>query len=426
MTITAKDILGVTKAVTKEWTKQRKAEDRGRRSLSSREYMYSSRVNFSDVARAILPGAHAHASGDGQYTVSRRQLYYACREKFRQQTGREIEYAYFSGTLLVQYMNRHPETDSWKVTADARGTLTIPNAGYEVRVPCGTIQIDDHLREVGRQVEPFDIDTGLKVEWPSLAAGQRYQAVVYIEKEGFAPLLEEAQIAERFEVAILSCKGQSVVAARRFVDEVCYVGGGVPLFVVHDFDKAGFEISERLTTVSDWAEECDRVTYRFKNDIDVTDLGLRLFDVEDYGLQSEACDFKGGFADDSIAIPKEQEFLRSGRRVELNAFTSPEFIKWLEVKLTLNLFDDGMPAKLSPLIPADDVLTNAYRRALAVAKINSVIQGALKDAIRNAKVATVPKALRQKLINKMKKTPGTTWDDEIYRLAESAVERMKE
>lgn len=413
MTITAKDIIGVTKAVTKEWTKQRKAEDGGRRSRNSRAYVYSDRVYLTDVAAAILPGAHAHASGNGRFTVSRRQLYYACREEFRQRTERELDYAYFANTLLVQYMNRHPETDSWKVTADPRGTLTIPNAGYKVRVPCGTIQIDDHLREAGRAITRFDINAKINVEWPSLAAGQRYQAVVYIEKEGFEPLLKEARISERFDVAILSCKGQSVVAARRFVDEVCYVEGGVPLFVVHDLDKAGFEISQRLTTVSDWAEAKDRVTYRFRNKIDVTDLGLRLTDVEQYGLQSEACEFKGQFAYDSIATVEEKEFLRSGKRVELNAFTSPQFIEWIEAKLA-----EHLPGRL---IPADDVLANAYRRALAVAKINSVIEDALEDAIENAKAATVPENLRRKLVKSMEESPETAWDEALYRLAKSTV-----
>ena len=73
-------------------------------------------------------------------------------------------------------------------------------------------------------------------------------------------MIEQARIAERFDIATLSCKGQSVVAARRLVDHVCRVGGGVPLFIVHDFDKAGFEISKCLTTVSEWAEMNDRVT----------------------------------------------------------------------------------------------------------------------------------------------------------------------
>jgi hypothetical protein len=214
-------------------------------------YVYSDRVNFIDCAHHILPAAYLHASGNGRYTVSKRQLYYASREAFRKATGREVEYPYFANALLVQYMNRHPKTESWKVTADPRGTLTIPNAGHEVRIPCGTLHIERHLRSAHSAVDPFDIDAELRVEWPSLAEGQRYQAVLYIEKEGFEPILQEAKIAERFDLAVLSCKGMSVVAARQFVDTVCAEGRGVPLLVVHDFDKAGFEISQRLTTVSD-------------------------------------------------------------------------------------------------------------------------------------------------------------------------------
>jgi len=274
MTVSAKDILGITKSVTKKWTKQRKAEERGRLSRSSRQYVYSDRVNFTEVADNILPGAYDHASGGGTYTVAKRQLFYACRQQFLDQTGRKLKYDYFAGTLLVQYMNRYPhQTSHWKVTADPRGTLTIPNAGYEKRIPCGTIQIDNHLQKVGQSCDPFGFDAGLPIEWPSLKAGQRYQAVLYIEKEGFEPLLKEARIAELFDLAILSCKGQSVVAARRFIDRVCH-GGGVPLFVVHDFDKSGFEISQCLTRVSAWARANDRVTYRFQNHVNVTDLGL--------------------------------------------------------------------------------------------------------------------------------------------------------
>ncbi len=91
---------------------------------------------------------------------------------------------------------------------------------------------------------PFDDleNIAVRVEWPSLAEGQRYQGVLYIEKEGFDPQLREADIANRFDLAIISCKGQSVTAARMYVDQACRMGGGVPLFTAHDMDKAGFEM----------------------------------------------------------------------------------------------------------------------------------------------------------------------------------------
>ena len=259
--------------------------------------------------------------------------------------------------------------------------------------------------------EPFDgLDDLLPIEWPSLAGGQRYQGVLFIEKEGFGPLLEEAQIAERFDLAVLSCKGQSVVAARKFVDQVCRVGGGVKLLVVHDMDKAGFEISQRLTKVSDWAIDADRVAYQFENDIDVTDLGLRLADAEKYGLldKAEGCKFEGHFASDSIATPEEREFLRSGRRVELNAFSSPQFVEWLKARIA-----EHLPNRL---IPEDGVLDDAFRRALAVARINRAIEATAAESVEAAAAATIPGRLRKKLAAAMKKS-GQAWDAALYDLA---------
>ena len=76
----ASDIMGVVKKTTKKYTKQRKSEERGRRTRASRAYMYSDRVNFTDVAYRILPAAYEHASGGGVHPVAKRQLYYASRQ----------------------------------------------------------------------------------------------------------------------------------------------------------------------------------------------------------------------------------------------------------------------------------------------------------------------------------------------------------
>jgi hypothetical protein len=415
MSITAADILSLTKRATKEWTKQRKAEERGR-SRHSRVYVYSDRVNFTDVAKDILPNGYAFASGNGKYTLDKRQFYYAVRDEFLEKTGREIEAGYFSQTLLVQYMNLHPEeTATWKITASPRGTLTIPNTGHDMRIPCGTIAIEEHLRQAAIDCGPFDglDDYLIDVQWPSLAEGQRYQAVLYIEKEGFDPQLREADIASRFDLAIISCKGQSVVAARRFADHVCRVNGGVPLLIWHDMDKSGFEISMRLTSVSWEMEEKNLVKYRFQNKIDVRDLGLRLEDVHKYGLKSERFKFSGYFAPDSIATKEEQAFLRSNRPVELNAFTAPQHIECLESKLREN----GLRERF---IPKEAIIEKAYRRDLAIARINHAI-GIVKDqAIEEARTASIPKTLRRQLKKLLQDDPQA-WDQALYQLAEESL-----
>ena len=78
------------------------------------------------------------------------------------------------------------------------------------------------------------------------------------------------------------------------------------------------------------------MTYQFENKINVIDFGLGLADVEQYHLADEECQFQGSWGWD-LATEEEIQFLKSGRRVELNAFTSPQFIEWLEAKLNTHL-----------------------------------------------------------------------------------------
>jgi hypothetical protein len=171
-------------------------------------------------------------------------------------------------------------------------------------------------------------------------------------------------------------------------------------------DKAGFEISQRLTAVSEWAEDSDRVTYRFQNEINVTDLGLRLVDARRYGLKGEGCQFKGGFAADSLCTDEEKAYLRSNRRIELNELTAPQFVEWLESKLKQYL-----PERL---IPSDGVLERAYRRALAAAWINKAIEDVRDQAIEYARQAPILPDLRRKLQRTMNEDQ---WDVALYRLA---------
>jgi hypothetical protein len=101
---------------------------------------------------------------------------------------------------------------------------------------------------------------------------------------------------------------------------------------------------------------------------------------------------------------EEYEFFASGRRVELNALTSPQFIELIESKLT----EQGLDRRL---IPAHDVLTDAYRRALA--------------AIEDARGAEVPETLREQLQQQMQERPEP-WDKALYRLAESKLPETDE
>lgn len=73
----------------------------------------------------------------------------------------------------------------------------------------------------------------------------RYNGLLYLEKEGFDQLLDQAQIDDRFDLAPMSCKAMSVTAVRQLVDQTC-ARFKIPLYIFHDFDVSGFSIVKTL------------------------------------------------------------------------------------------------------------------------------------------------------------------------------------
>src|SRR5262249_1533308 len=95
---------------------------------------------------------------------------------------------------------------------DARGSFIEPHTDREVAI--GTLEVRNYLqRRVAKKTELG----GLREEppFPTYGPENRYRAILFIEKEGFHPLLRAAQIAERFDIAIMSTKGMSTTAARQ-------------------------------------------------------------------------------------------------------------------------------------------------------------------------------------------------------------------
>ena len=101
--------------------------------------------------------------------------------------------------------------------------------------------------------------------------------VLFCEKEGFNPLFKAVNLANRHDLMIISTKGVSVTAARQLIDEICGEND-LPLFVLHDFDVAGFLILGTLNR--------DTRRYQFSNTIEPIDLGLRLEDIAGLGTRT--------------------------------------------------------------------------------------------------------------------------------------------
>jgi hypothetical protein len=232
---------------------------------------------------------------------------------------------------------------------------------------------------------------------------------LFIEKEGFSALLAQAQIAERFDVAIMSTKGMSNVAARMLIDRIAPCIDSV--LVMHDFDVSGFTIFGTLGS--------DGRRYTFDNDVHVIDLGLRLADVRELDLQSERVDTLGDWSKrtDTLishgATRDEIDFLWS-HRVELNAMPSEAFIRFLERKL----IEHGV----KKVIPADDMLEQHARRVIERAFINKAIDEARTQAEAAAAAVELPEDLRQQVVAAFERQPDIPWDLAIADIALGALD----
>ena len=317
------DVIGGLRSVTKQWSKQRKQEERqsSARAYRTERLLRSYRETIKDVAWDIMEKAYLTASTNDTLPATARQVMYAARPEIQHRTGRQLDDQYFTQALLPDYIDEIGV--QWDIVFDDRGHFREPHTKHAIGL--GTLKVRQYLAEAA------EID----FKEPSFERGRVvtrgpdgcFGAVLFVEKEGFMPLFEAVNLAERFDIALMSTKGLSVTAARQLIDEMCG-SNEISLLVLHDFDKSGFSILGTL--------QRDTRRYTFTNHIEVTDLGLRLDDIN--GLQSEQA-FDTGTRNrraanlrENGATEPEIEFLLDNR-VELNAMTSDQLVAFVEGKL---------------------------------------------------------------------------------------------
>jgi hypothetical protein len=400
----ADPIINAVLSVTKAWAKQRKAEERqASRALRRRETLVgrSGRTTIKDAAEEEMASAYAKASGDGFGPAHARQIMYAGRDAIQDATGETLDDKYFTQTLLPAYLRDYPdETADWDVVFDARGHIHEPHT--DLIVPLGTLDVRAYLDGPNRDDdEEFPCPL-----FPTHGPRNRFNAILFIEKEGFWPLFKRLKLAERYDIAIMSTKGMSVVASRQLVDHLCGEHD-IPLLVLHDFDKSGFSILGSLRRSND--------RYRFRNRIKVVDLGLRLTDVQAMGLPSEyvsvsdSLKFRNNLLRNG-ATQAEIEFLAGRRRVELNSMTAPQLIKWIEGKLKKH--------GIKKLVPDDEVLEEAYRRALKHYHVQHRLCEIEDQEQALANAAKLPNSFAKKVKAALKANPALPWDVVVAAIAE--------
>jgi hypothetical protein len=392
----ANDILDAVETATNKWTRQKKSEERHpgmvryRASRMTRE----PRMSQKDAAWQVMEGAYLAASGGPrQLPAKARQIYYQARPKIMALTeDKELQFGYFSQTLLPDYVEEHAV--DWDVVYDARGHFEEPQTNRSIG--CGTIEVRNYLHAMKQpDIVPAEFaDAGIDIIGPD----GNLSAVLFCEKEGFNPLFKAVNLANRFDLMIISTKGVSVVAARKLIDEVCG-GYGLPLFVLHDFDVAGLLILATL--------QRDTRRYQFSNAFEVIDLGLRLADIA--GLEREpaaatkmsASLLRAQLADNG-ATNAEIDILLS-ERVELNAMTSDALIAMIERKLKAY--------GLKKVVPDNELLGEAYRTFHRSNELRKEFEE-LESKFKESKIK-VPKNLKDRVHAVLEKHPDLRWDDAV-------------
>jgi hypothetical protein len=341
----ANDMLDAVETATSKWTRQKKSEERHPGMIRYRASRMTKvpRTTQKEAAWAVMAECYRAVSGPRNLPAKARQIFYQARPKIMAMTeNRELQYGYFSQTLLPNYVEER--NLDWNVVYDARGHFEEPHSNRHIG--CGTLEVRNYLDALKDPsiVPPEFADAGVDIIGPAGGFG----AILYVEKEGFDPLFKAVNLANRYDLMIISNKGLSVTAARKLIDEICG-GRELPLFVLHDFDFDGFKIFGTL--------QRDTRRYQFANAVEVIDLGLRLADIA--GLEREPAAASkmspqmrrdqltnNGATDAEIAILLSE-------RVELNAMTSDALVAMIERKLN----EHG----LTKVVPDDELLRKTYR-----------------------------------------------------------------
>jgi hypothetical protein len=364
-------------------------------------------MSIKDAAYAVMKDAYLKASDNGTLPAKARQIMYAARGEILRLTGKKkFDDKRFTQELLPDYIREHPEeTADWDVVYDARGNLIEPHTNR--RIPLGTLQVRQYLGDR----PAFGPATRILANtlYPTSGPKNRYRNILFVEKEGFDELFAAVQLAERYDIAIMSTKGMSVVAARQLLDRLADDVDNV--FVLHDLDVSGFSIAGTLAT--------DSRRYTFANEVPIVDIGLRLEDVEAMGLEAEAVKVENIAArretlEERGATEAEIEFLTAPdddgmcRRVELNAMTSRQLVDLVEAKLQ----EHGV----EKVVPENGALVQHARRLIEQEMTRKALNAAAAEIARRAASIELPQDLEDQIQTLLATQPELAWDQALAQI----------
>jgi hypothetical protein len=257
---------------------------------------------------------------------------------------------------------------------DPRGTLYIPHE--KISIPLGTLQVEQFRRPA----------------W-------KFNKVLYLEKEGFFEALKAEGWPERHDCALMTSKGQPTRAARDLIDLIGESDEPVQVFCLHDSDAAGSLIFQSLQ---------EETRARPRRNVEIVNLGLDpweavelaeqgIVEVEDvvYEKTQPVAEYIKDHEDD-VDGPWE-DWLQT-HRVELNVFTTSQFIERL---------DEKMADYAGKVVPPAAILEERLNEKVRARLRESIVERVLAEARVDHQVEENMVALEKRLADVVKDLPRT-------------------
>ena len=392
------DITRALGDVGQKWTRQVKAEERSSGARVYRDSMWSvSRTSLKEICDERMEEAWDKASDNGRLPTHWRQIFYVMRPicDAHPDSDRPLRDATFKN-ILEQYLEDF--RPGWDVLRGARGVFKEPHAALNDNgLPMSTMNVRNYLHapDPSPRLNPID------ARFPTSGTRNRIAAVLICEKEGFDELLHAERVPERYDLALMSTKGISAIAARDLARSL-----HVPCFTLHDMDKNGFVMAAGFPFA--------------------TDIGIHMEDVEEWNLAPEDQYHRNpektrGNLLQNGATEDEADFISEGQRVELNMLTGPQFIEFVEQKLE----EHGV----EKVLPDEETLAAAWKRAHLVIAVNKLIyrtwdgdEGASSgdgdtERFLQEPPPPPPKDLADRIREELERDPAQSWDEALWAMS---------
>lgn len=386
------DITQALDGVGRTWTRQVKAEEKRPAARAYRETMYApARTSLKDICYEHIEQAWDKASDGGRLPTHWRQVFYVMRPLCNEhpESDRVLIDSTFKN-ILEDYLRDYEP--GWDVLRGARGVFKEPHAAENDNgLAMSTMNVRNYIEQA--EYDPDPSIPLVSTRYPTTGPTHRIAAILICEKEGFDELLQAENVPARYDLGLMSTKGISAIAARDLAE---YAEGlDVPCFTLHDLDKNGFVMAGGFPCA--------------------VDIGIRMEDVEEWGLAAEGQHHKNPEKTYANVIrnggtEQEADFISQGQRVELNMLTGPQFVEFVERKLD----EHGV----KKVIPDEETLALAWRRAREARRANRLIQG---DGESNGEgaIPDPPKNLAAQIRQALKRHPTAAWDDAIGQIVEA-------